>query len=95
VLSCPISHRTPPQDPQVRFNKYLEGKRYLVGDALTYADLALYNVLTVTVAIDPDAYLAKQFPHIRAHLDTVAAHPAIAAYNASPACRPPFQLWTM
>jgi len=36
-------------DLQVKFDKILEGKSFLVGDTLSYADLALYNVLTVNL----------------------------------------------
>jgi glutathione S-transferase len=72
------------------FDSLLEGKRFFLGpDALSYADLALYNVLTVADAtvFDPETYLAAKFPNV---MDAVEAHPAVAAYIRSGRRRPAF-----
>jgi glutathione S-transferase len=57
-----------------------------------YADLALYNVLTVAdeTVFDPETYLAAKFPNVKRHMDAVEAHPAVTAYIRSGRRRPAF-----
>jgi len=78
----------------VKFDKMLTDRTFLLGDSLTYADLALYNVLTVTSAIDVDQYLGQHFPNIRKHYSAVEAHDKVKAYVTSDSRRPPFEPWT-
>ncbi len=76
---------------QKRFDAILEGKRFFLGpDIITYADLALYNVLTVadTSVIDPETYLKANFPNVKRHYDAVAAHPSVQPYLTSDRRRP-------
>ena len=71
---------------QKRFDAILEGKRFFLGpDMISYADLALYNVLTVadSSVIDPETYLTANFPNVKRHHDAVAAHPPVQAYISS------------
>ncbi len=68
------------------FDAILEGKHFFLGpDMISYADLALYNVLTIAdmSVIDPETYLAANFPNVKRHHDAVAAHPPIQAYISS------------
>ena len=79
----------------VKFDKMLTDRTFLLGDSLTYADLALYNVLTVTSAIDVDQYLGQHFPNIRKHYSAVGMSPhlllaTLHTYSAqSRACTTP------
>ncbi|EKX41281.1 hypothetical protein GUITHDRAFT_112743 [Guillardia theta CCMP2712] len=77
-----------------RFNAILEGKKFFLGETFSYADLALYNVLTLSSAIDVNNYIAPNFPNIKKHFDAVEAHPKIDAYNKSGKRRPPFEPFT-
>ena len=84
---------------QKRFDAILQDKVFFLGpaaDNLTYADLALYNVLTVvdTSAIDPETYLKEHFPNVKRHFDAVAAHPSVAPYLGSAGRRPAFVPYT-
>jgi glutathione S-transferase len=78
---------------QKRFDMILQDKTFFLGtDNMSYADLALYNVLTVTdtSVIDPQTYLKDNFPNVKRHLDAVEAHPAVKAYISSSKRRPAF-----
>jgi hypothetical protein len=59
---------------------------------ISYADLALYNVLTVadTSVINPETYLKENFPNVKCHHDAVAAHPSLKPYLSSDKRRPAF-----
>jgi glutathione S-transferase len=88
-----FSSASPDACVQKCFDSLLEGKRFFLGpDTLSYADLALYNVLTVAdeTVFDPETYLAAKFPNVRRHMDAVEAHPAVAAYIRSGRRRPAF-----
>jgi len=76
----------------VKYEKMLADKTFLMGGTLTYADLALFNVLTVTTAIDADKYLGEYFPNIRKHYSAVESHEKLSAYLQSR--RPGFTPWT-
>jgi glutathione S-transferase len=67
---------------QKRFDGLLQDKTFFLGTDISYADLALYNVLTVTdtSVIDPESYLKDNFPNVKRHFDSVEAHPAVQAY---------------
>ncbi len=67
---------------------------FFLGNRLSYADLALYNALTATSAVDAEGYIGKHFPHVKRHFDAVEAHPAVHAYIKSSKRRPPFTPWT-
>ncbi len=82
---------------QKKFDAILEGKQFFLGpDMISYADLALYNVLTVadTSVIDPETYLKDNFPNVKRHLDAVASHPSVQHYISSAKRRPAFIPYT-
>ena len=62
------------------------GGQVLVGDALSYVDLALFQLVAGLTYALPRAMaaLAPQVPRVRALHDAVAARPRLAAYLASP-----------
>lgn len=76
----------------VKFEKILTGKTFLVGNTLTYADLALFNVLTLTTAIDAEKYLGQHFPNIHKNYLAVESNEKLSAYLKSR--RPAFTPWT-
>jgi glutathione S-transferase len=67
--------------------KLVEG-HYLYGSTLTYADIALYHVLSACEAQFPEVFAAQVTPETKAFVDRVASHPPLAAYLASDRCRP-------
>lgn len=78
-----------------RFLAYLEGLlghdrtsdgRFVVGDRVTYADLAAFQVVEGLAYAFPRRFatLAPAIPKLRAHRDRIAARPRLAAYLASP-----------
>lgn len=83
-----IAHRMP------KFLGYFErvlaqnpsGPRHMVGDALTYVDLSIFQIVEGLRYAFPKAtkHLADHYPHVVALHDAVAARPNIAAYLASP-----------
>jgi glutathione S-transferase len=78
---------------QKRFDTILDGKDFFLGpNIVSYADLALYNVLTVAdrSVIDPETYLTDNFPNVKRHFDAVEAYPPIKAYISSTMRRPAF-----
>ena len=62
------------------------GPRQLAGDALTYVDLSMFEVVEGLRYAFPKATkpLAQHYPHVAALADSVRARPNIAAYLASP-----------
>ena len=70
------------------------GEGYCLGNSISYADLALYNALTVTSAIKAE-YVTKHFPVVKRHMEAVESNPAVAAYLSSPNRRHTFEPWTM
>jgi glutathione S-transferase len=83
-----LKHRVP------KFLGYFErvitqnpsGPRQMVGDALTYVDLSIFQIVAGLRYAFPKAtkHLADHYPHLAALHDAVAARPNIAAYLASP-----------
>lgn len=80
---------------KVRVAKYLgycervlerNGGRHLAGDALTYADTSLFQIVTGLRYAFPKrmARTEKDFPRVIALRDAVEALPRVAAYLASP-----------
>jgi glutathione S-transferase len=59
-----------------------DGKGFLVGDALSHADLVLWYLLEMSVDNDFGPALAD-CPRLRAFAERIAARPKIAAYLAS------------
>ncbi len=59
--------------------RHLEGRTYLVGDAMTLADIALYGYTHVAEEANLDL---GRYPAIRAWLDRVAAEPAHVPIDA-------------
>jgi len=59
--------------------------RFLVGDRVTYADLAAFQVVEGLAYAFPKRFaaLAPTIPKLRAHRDRIAARPRLAAYLAS------------
>lgn len=68
------------------FERILGGKRYLLGERLTYADLSLFQVFVGLSYAFPNAMtrMAPDFPNLTLLRDRVAVRPHIAAYLASP-----------
>ncbi|NVB43062.1 glutathione S-transferase family protein [Pseudenhygromyxa sp. WMMC2535] len=66
------------------------GGRYLVGDALSYVDLSMNQVLRGLEYAFPRGFaaLAGELPGLLALRDRVDALEGIAAYRASPRCQP-------
>jgi len=62
------------------------GPRHMAGDALTYVDLSMFEVVEGLRYAFPKATkpLAQHYPHVAALADSVRARPNIAAYLASP-----------
>ena len=62
------------------------GPGHLVGDAVTYVDLSLFQTVAGLDYAFPEsmAQLAQRIPHTRALCKEVAARPRLAAYLASP-----------
>ncbi|WP_296654449.1 glutathione S-transferase [Paraburkholderia sp.] len=83
-----LAHRMP------KFLGYFErvlaqnpsGAQHMVGDALTYVDLSIFQIVEGLRYAFPKAtkHLAERYPHVCALHDAVAARPNIAAYLASP-----------
>ena len=77
------------------FERVLErsGGKHLVGNALTYADLALFQVVDGLRYAFPKAMARLERDHARivSARDSVAVRPRIAAYLASPRRLPPNQ----
>jgi len=57
--------------------------QFVVGDRLTYVDIALFHVLQATEAQWPDAWTAADFPRLKAFIDLIANTPSIATYLQS------------
>lgn len=82
-----IRHRIP------KFMGYFEhvllqnpaGPQHMVGDALSYVDLSMFQIVEGLRYAFPKAtkHLADHYPHVVALHDAVAARPNIAAYLAS------------
>ena len=70
------------------FQRVLEhnGGEQLLGDELSYVDLALFQVLTGVRYAFPNAYARQmaETPQLERHRQAVAARPRIAEYLASP-----------
>jgi glutathione S-transferase len=80
-------HRLP------KFLGYLEGLlghdqtsdgRFVIGDRVSYADLATFQVLEGLAYAFPKAFAAQEIPKLRALRDRTAERPRLAAYLASP-----------
>jgi glutathione S-transferase len=72
-----------------KFESHLKGASggFLVGGALSYADLALYNTLfNINNVLGRD--VVASHPHLAKHYQAIAAHPHIAAYLAKRAQTP-------
>jgi glutathione S-transferase len=76
-----------------KFLGYLEGLlghdttsdgRFVVGDRVSYADLAAFQALEGLAYAFPKAYAAQEIPKLRALRDRIAERPRLAAYLASP-----------
>ena len=62
-------------------NGVLEGRKYLVGDKCTFADLAFVTWQTsILKIIEYDQ--AKDFPNVQAWIDRMSERPAIKAFIA-------------
>ncbi|SDD43507.1 glutathione S-transferase [Paraburkholderia lycopersici] len=82
-----IAHRIP------KFMSYFErvlahnpdGPRHMVGKALTYVDLSIFQIVEGLRYAFPKAtkHFAEHYPHVVALRDAVAKRPNIAAYLAS------------
>jgi len=83
-----IKHRIP------KFMRYFERvlvqnpdgkKRHMVGDALSYVDLSMFQIVEGLRYAFPKAtqHFADHYPHVVALCDAVAKRPNIAAYVAS------------
>jgi glutathione S-transferase len=82
-----LAHRLP------KFMRYFErvlqqnphGERHLAGDALTYADLSMFQLIDGLRYAFPRAmkHYAEHYPRLAALHDAVLARPNIAAYLAS------------
>jgi GST-like protein len=55
-------------------NKQLAGKTYVIGDAMTIADMAIYPWIMSYAKQGQDIH---EFPHIQAWLDTMGARPGV------------------
>jgi glutathione S-transferase len=68
------------------FERLLDGRAYLVGDQLTYADLSLFQVIEGLRYAFPRALgrFGEDYPGLAALRESVAGRPRIAAYLASP-----------
>lgn len=64
--------------------------RFVVGDTVTYVDLALLHVLRATEAQFPEAWtnIADDIPLLRAFKSRLEARPQLAAYFKSDRARP-------
>ena len=71
----------------------LERPPYLVGDALTYVDLAVFEALLDLAELDavPDFAEALGLPNLKRLLTHVAALPRIAVYLSSPSRMPRYE----
>jgi glutathione S-transferase len=67
------------------FERTLGGREFLVGDALTYVDLSMFQVVEGLAYAFPKAFARTiaNCPGLRGLRDRVAARPRIAAYLAS------------
>ncbi|WP_165357150.1 glutathione S-transferase family protein [Sphingosinicella sp. CPCC 101087] len=59
-------------------DRHLEGRRFLVGDTLTLADVALY---AYTHVAEDGGFKLGDYPHLGAWLDRIAAQPAFVAMS--------------
>ena len=63
--------------------------RFVVGDKLTYVDLALLHVLRAAKSQFSEAFNAlNTIPLLKAFMERISARPNLAAYFASDRCRP-------
>ncbi len=75
-----------------RFEKHLEhSSGYLVGDSITYADLALFDTLLIVSGF-MGKNVAEGYPHVTKLYKTVEEHPKIAAWVAK---RPKTDHWAL
>ena len=64
------------------------GRTFFVGDALTYADLGIFNTLNYLEAVQPGVLQALGFCQLHAFRAGMAARPRLAAYLESERCFP-------
>ncbi len=63
--------------------------RFLVGNKLTYVDLALLHVLRASASQFPEEWKKLEtIPLLKAYEDRLSARPNLAAYFKSDRCRP-------
>lgn len=63
--------------------------RFVIGDKLTYVDLALLHVLRATQSQFSEAFEKNDdIPILKAFLERMSARPNLAAYFKSDRCRP-------
>jgi glutathione S-transferase len=60
-------------------DRHLDGRRYVVGDSLSLADIALYGYTHVA---DEGGFELEQYPSVRAWLAQVAAEPGYVPIDA-------------
>ncbi|XP_052803818.1 glutathione S-transferase P 1-like [Mya arenaria] len=65
-----------------------DGKGFVVGKSLSYADLGLLHVLRATEAQFPAAWEAEDVPALKAFKKRIEARPKLAAYLTSSRCQP-------
>jgi glutathione S-transferase len=65
------------------FESLLDGRRWLLGRSLSYADLSLFQALEGLAYAFPKSFAKRRIPRLRKLRDAVAARPRIRAYLAS------------
>ena len=63
--------------------KFLEGKKFILGDKVCYTDLHLYELLSCIDAIDGEGNVEKNFPNLWTLKTSVGELPEITAFVAS------------
>lgn len=69
-----------------QFNALLSDDNYFVGNKFTFADLTVFNTMSVARALLPTAF--SPFPKLVAFIERIAARPKIQAYTKSQKCFP-------
>ena len=63
--------------------KYLEGKKFLLGDKVCYADLHLFELLNCIDAVDGEGNVEKNYPNLWSLRTHVSELPEISAFLSS------------
>ena len=64
-------------------HEFMESKKWITGDSLTYVDLILFEIIEFLDALS-DGQILDTFPRFRTHWENVKSIPEIKAYKTGP-----------